>query len=151
MVRTTAERTLIKARSYRSASHTAVVSTRQWGKSTLLTDQRQPRHFLQRSWQRHDTRDDHANNPKHNRAGRPLSYGIQSHREGQQMTRHQEHQEEQLTRAKQFTSKAPHQHLACIGHAGDMRMSPFELPDHEARVRGQYPKTEQDYKRGDEP
>lgn len=53
---------------------------------------------------------------------------VHCHRERQNMSTHEEDQKEQLPTPQQLSSERAHEHFACVRHARDMRVSPFELP-----------------------
>lgn len=61
--------------------------------------------------------------------------GVHGDRKSQDMTCHEENQKEHLADKQQFPAEWTHKHFAGIGHARDVRISPFKLPDHVACIR----------------
>ena len=61
--------------------------------------------------------------------------GIHSRNERNNMTGHDEYQEQQLRAEEQLAPETAHQHFTCIRHARDVRVPQFELSDHVTGVR----------------
>lgn len=100
------------------------------------THERKPGDIQQCPRQAEQKGENETNNPKHDRAGTVFGDGVHSHAESQYMTSRYEDDQKQLARPEQFTTKSTQENLSGVRHAMDVRMTPFELPDHIAGVGG---------------
>lgn len=100
------------------------------------TDDRELGHVVQRARQIPYDGDYHAHYAKHDGAGPVLGDGVHCHAEGEQMTRHQEDAEEQLSGTDDLASDgAPHD-FPRVCHVDDMWVACLELEDHVCGVAG---------------
>lgn len=60
------------------------------------------------------------------------------------MTGHDEDQEQHLRNAQHLPSDGPHHHFTSIRHVADMRILPFELPNHISGIRRDDSESNQD-------
>ena len=98
------------------------------------TDERKPRHLLQRSRQRADERDHHADNAKDNRACPVARDRVHRNGKSQQVTRHDENEEEDPASTDELAAPFPSNDFAGVCHGGDLRELALHLAHDEACV-----------------
>ena len=63
--------------------------------------------------------------------------GIHSHRKGQDVTSHNENDQQKLTGSQELAAELAEKDLAGIGHALNVRVAPSELPNGVASISRQ--------------
>lgn len=123
----------------KNAAITSLLATPTGGtyrKKEKLTSNGQVRDICRRTRQRQDIRNHQADHPEHDRACPMVRDRVHSNRKGQQVTRHDKDDQQQLAHAEDLASDAPEDDLAGVSHVLDMRVGPAELADHVAGVSG---------------
>jgi hypothetical protein len=86
-----------------------------------------PEDFLCRAWEGRKTADDQADNSEDNGAGAVVRDSVEQDREGENVTGHQENDEQKLTDEENLASDGAKKKLASIAHAVDLGVTLLEL------------------------
>jgi hypothetical protein len=70
-----------------------------------------------------------------------VGQSVHHHRKGENVTAHDEDQEQELRIAQEFPAESPHEHLPCITHAVDVGITQLELPNYIAGICSNYRET----------
>lgn len=107
------------------------------GRRVRPTDDRKLSYVVQRARHIPPEGDYHAYYAKHDRAGSMFGDGVHCHAEGEQMTRHQEETEEQLSGTDDLASDRPSDDFSRVCHVDNMWVACLELEDHVCGVAGE--------------
>lgn len=96
---------------------------------------RKVRHVLHRPGKVGNERNDGAHDTKDESAGSVLGQIVHHDGEREDVTGHDEDQEEQLASTEEFAAKATHQHFTGVGHVVHLGIGLFKLADNVTSVR----------------
>ena len=94
----------------------------------------QPRYIVQSPRQGADQGDDQADHTKNDGAGTVIGQNVKGDGKGDQVTGHEEDDEEQLGDTQELPAKAAHEDLSGIRHTRDERISQLKLPHEVAGI-----------------
>lgn len=98
------------------------------------TNTRHPVDLLHRTWQGTEEADDQPNYTKDQGAGAVVRQDVHQDVECQDVTGHEENQQQKLANSQYFTTNPAHQELASVSHAVNLGMTKLELANFITRV-----------------